>query len=204
MRPVIFDRCWFTLFLVIAGAFALLEAGQVAAQGGLVADLTGPVLTAADAPHSTTSRSDSRSGASVDASEEQRQVVAARLRVAQRALPASHTPDAPEPTSREVELLKQQELILSQQEAVKERQKELARTRAEVEARLAELRENGPSEPRPFSFLLLENLNDLLAAQADRLEAAHSATEATLEAADRAKKGAEDQGQSLSTCQRSF
>ncbi|MGI9457761.1 MAG: mechanosensitive ion channel domain-containing protein [Aeoliella sp.] len=172
-----------TLRMLLLAALLWAQGRCSSAQDTTPTGVTGPMLTAADAANATAEPSLA----------DEREVLAERLRVAQRALPADDSPDVPEPTSREVELLKQKDLILAQQETAVERRKELGRERGDVEAKLNELRQNGLSEERPFSFLLLETFNDLLAAENHRLEARQSATEAATEAAERAKKGAEDQ-----------
>ncbi len=123
----------------------------------------------------------------------EREEIAERLRVAQRALPEEKKRGAPAPTSREIELLKQKDLTLSQHQAMIERSEELARERTAIEATLGELREQGLHEERPFSFLLLETLNDRLANETDRLEAGGLATEAARVALDRAKNAALEQ-----------
>ena len=143
---------------------------------------TGPLLVAAD----------SAPTAADPTIADQREEVAERLRIAQRQLPdaAKQAEGAPEPTSREVELLKQKDLVLQQTEAADARQAELERERTDVEARLDDLRENGLSEERPYSFLLLEQLQDSLDAELDRQESRQAAVTASTEALERAKEQA--------------
>ncbi|MCO6047689.1 mechanosensitive ion channel [Aeoliella sp. ICT_H6.2] len=145
----------------------------------------GPLLKAADqdvTPPEQTSIAD------------QREEVAERIRVAQRSLPesADNNQQTPEPTSREVELLKQKDLVLQQREASQQLKDELVEDRAEVQEQLDDLRQNGPQAEKPYSFLYLESLNDSLAAERDRLESRTAATNASRESLERAKSAAED------------
>lgn len=144
----------------------------------------GPLLTAANEPaeHSEPTVAD------------QREQVAERLRVAQRSLPQADTKnaEAPEPTSREVELLSQNDLVLQQQQAAEQRRSELERDREDAQAQLDSLRQNGPEAEPPYSFLRLESLNDALIAQESRLESREAAYQASREALQNAKEMAED------------
>jgi len=145
--------------------------------------VTGPYLTAADSPSPVE-----------PTLQQELDQTATRLRLAQRSLPESEeqSEDAPEPTSREVELLKQKDLVLQQLQAGESRAKQLAQERTDLQARLDDLRQNGPSEERPYSFMLLESLNDSLAAETDREQARQAASKAALESLERAKKTADD------------
>lgn len=145
--------------------------------------ISGPFLAPADSPTEVP-----------PTLEQQREETASRLRLAQRALPDSdeQTEGTPEPTSREVDLLKQKDLVLQQLQASEGRTTELERERTDLEAKLDDLRQNGPSEERPYSFMLLETLNDSLAAETDREQARQAAVKAALEALDRAKRAAAD------------
>lgn len=167
-------------------AAALLVAAVSLPARAQVAATAGPLLLAAD-------RSEEQPPATTVA--EQRADVAQRLRLAQRALPDSDAREsAPQPTSREVELLKQKDLVLQQQEAAEDRRLELQRERVEAKAQLDQLHQNGPDAERPYSFLLLESLNDSLAAEQDRLEARAAASKASSEALERARDVADAAG----------
>lgn len=164
---------------------ALLAVAVLPAARAQVAATAGPLLLAADRPQESPPPTVAQ----------QREEVAERIRLAQRSLPDSEAEEgAPQPTSREMELLKQKDLVLQQQEAAEERRDELGRERVEAKARLDQLHQNGPDAERPYSFLLLESLNDSLAAEQDRLEAREAASKASAEALSRARDVADTAG----------
>ncbi len=130
---------------------------------------------------------------------QQRKEVADRLRVAQRQLEvqkenknAPENAEATEKLSREVGNLKQLEVVLSQQQAAEERRAEAEKQERDLEAGLKELRAKGPSEPKPYSFLIRDQLRDELFAEAARKEAIQATVEATTEARSRAKTSLEE------------
>ena len=130
---------------------------------------------------------------------QQRKEVADRLRVAQRQLEvqkenknAPENAEATEKLSREVGNLKQLEVVLSQQQAAEERRAEAEKQERDLEAGLKELRAKGPSEPKPYSFLIMDQLRDELFAEAARKEAIQATVEATTEARSRAKTSLEE------------
>lgn len=170
----------------IASLTAVLAAAQWAVCLGEAPVVAGPLLVAAEQAVTPTPEEQTLA--------EERQEVAERLRVAQRSLPEPDTGDqqTPEPTSREVELLKQKDLVLQQREAAEQFKKELEESRAEVQRQLDNLRQNGPDAEKPYSFLYLESLNDSLAAEHDRLKSREAATQASKESHERAKTVAED------------
>lgn len=96
----------------------------------------------------------------------------------------------------ERELLKFAGLAYAQQEAVELLSKELVQRKADVQARLQALRSVGPDEPKPYSFLLLDQLRDDLAAEAarhDSLEAEITAATSLLESVRRSHEKNEQQ-----------
>jgi potassium efflux system protein len=134
----------------------------------------------------------------------QRAQVAAELKTAQAALDAA-TKDgqpAPENLTREVELLGRLDLTLGQALAAVESETELKQSKAQLTADLDNLRTKGPSEPRPYRFLLLDGLRDQLETEdsrdqslADAAQAAQAALEsakATYEEKERARRQAKD------------
>lgn len=175
-------RCGAFLAAVVGLLAATISSSLAVAESPPPA-AAGPYLTAADAP--------ATGGPTLQQELDQ---TAARLRLAQRSLPNADEgeEDTPEPTSREVELLKQKDLVLQQIQAGEGRAEELAQERADLKAELDDLRLNGPSEERPFSFMLLESLNDSLAAELDREQAREAASKAALESLERAKRSADD------------
>src|SRR5262249_37101238 len=87
-----------------------------------------------------------------------------RIAVAQRTLDSLHDapPDNPqlEATLREIELLKQLDALDAQLESADESRREAESGKADVERKLSELRQRGPDESRPYSFLLLDHVRD--------------------------------------------
>jgi small-conductance mechanosensitive channel len=71
----------------------------------------------------------------------------------------------------ELEFLETLDGIYAQQQARLEQRLELQTDKKKADDSLASLRKFGPSEAKPYSFLLLENLRDALAAEEDHLEA---------------------------------
>lgn len=108
---------------------------------------------------------------------EQRTQVETELGAAKAALAVADS-DANAPKDhlqREVALLTEINLSLGQQLAALERRDELRTVDDQIKQDLARLRSNGPTEPRPFRFALLESIRDQLATAADR-EANSAAT----------------------------
>lgn len=82
---------------------------------------------------------------------------------------ATH-PDAaiPDHLIRARELYTYLDLVYAQQQAAAELHAELLRRKATTEDQLETLRQIGPEEPQPYSFLLLDDLRDQLAVAQDR------------------------------------
>jgi potassium efflux system protein len=126
--------------------------------------------------------------------------IAKRLADVERAIATfqSRQPQAnlPSDLQLERELLKFAGLAYAQQEAVELLSKELVQRKADAEARLQALRSVGPDEPKPYSFLLLDQLRDDLAAEAarhDSLEAEITAATSLLESVRRSYEKNEQQ-----------
>lgn len=121
-----------------------------------------------------------------------RQDVAQRIVAAQRALdtvkaeaPAESKPN--EQLSHEVELLKQLDMLYAQLKSAQDLRDETESNRVEVEKKLATLRQEGPVEKRPYSFLLLDSLRDSLSTQQSRAKTIEAALAASAESLNRAK-----------------
>ncbi|NIP84709.1 MAG: mechanosensitive ion channel [Planctomycetales bacterium] len=124
----------------------------------------------------------------------QRQEISERLHVAQRQLDVekekdvvSQNAEVTESLSREVGNLKQLEVLLAQQQAAEERKAAAEKQKVELEMRVDQLRQRGPSEPRPYSFLLLDQLRDELVAESARKDAVQATVDTTAEAVRRAE-----------------
>ncbi|MCA9100717.1 MAG: mechanosensitive ion channel [Pirellulales bacterium] len=90
-------------------------------------------------------------------------------RVQEQATPESA--DAAKLAAAELETLKQLDAIYAQQQAATERAAALAATSEEVRQQKAQLSDTLESEPKPYSFLLLEQLRDELTTLRGRVEA---------------------------------
>ncbi|MDH3718808.1 MAG: mechanosensitive ion channel, partial [Planctomycetota bacterium] len=130
---------------------------------------------------------------------QERKEIAERLRVAQRQLEAekkkedeSETAEAREDLAQQVGNLKQVEVLLAQQQAAEERRAAAEKQNLELESSLKEFRAGGPTEPKPYSFLLLDQLRDELVAETARKDAVQATVETTAEALLRAKAALED------------
>ncbi len=74
-------------------------------------------------------------------------------------------------TDDEREFLETLDAVYAQQQGRLEQREELQTEKATAEKELASLRKFGPTEAKPYSFLLLENLRDELAAEEDHQDA---------------------------------
>lgn len=124
----------------------------------------------------------------------ERREIAEKVRVAQRTLDSANETSkqsnakAPVRLQREVDLLKQLDVTLAQLEAAKSQQAELQARLSDLMGQLEAVREIGPSEERPYSFLLLDHLRDELAARQSRTETLQAAAANTQQAVTRAKE----------------
>jgi potassium-dependent mechanosensitive channel len=118
--------------------------------------------------------------------------VTQRLEAAQQDLDAAKqaaTPDSRliEQLSNEVEMLKQLDALCAELESSDDSRKELEVARADSEKKLADLRQEGLSEPRPYSYLMLDGLRDALATQESRGKEIDDAVAAASEELEHAK-----------------
>ncbi|HEX3726892.1 MAG TPA: hypothetical protein VHV08_11645, partial [Pirellulales bacterium] len=116
-----------------------------------------------------------------------------RVLLAQRTLDAmrqSHADQSPtgEQIAREVDLLKQLDTLYAQRQSAIESQQELRANQTDLNEQLAKLRERGPSEERPYSFLLLDGLRDKLVTEKDSAESIADAVRAAADELEHAKK----------------
>ena len=183
----------FTLHLVAASS--LLVGTYVRAQDSP----GGPTLRA---PRLSTVRVDSNI-APIPERQESTTVQHAKLqhqiRVAQNKLKeqqadqtATEKPKKSKETSRELELLKQQDDLLSQQHTLAERTKQLEGEKTTVDEELKRVKSEGIEEEPPFSFLLLERLESSVATQSERTEAAKNSVDSAKENLSRAKEVAKE------------
>ena len=125
--------------------------------------------------------------------EQKRQEVAKQLRLAQKALEAAETaandPNAkpPEKLTREMELLKQLDLVLAQQRAAEELGRELESTQAELQGKIESARLSDIGEQGVSSFLVLDELRDEVAGEIARRDSFSIAVTTATEALARAK-----------------
>ncbi len=107
---------------------------------------------------------------------------AKELELSEKALKNATTNDREAPVLQlAVDLLQRTDLVYGQQLAALERKIELDRSRTELEESLTVLRASGPSEERPYSFLLLDSLRDELTTETAKSE---NVTEAISSAKD--------------------
>jgi small-conductance mechanosensitive channel len=103
-----------------------------------------------------------------------RKVVAGQIAALTSQRDASATDADPTDVSAaedELEFLETLDGVYAQQQARFEQRLELQSDKKKADESLAALRKFGPSEAKPYSFLLLESLRDALAAEEDREEA---------------------------------
>jgi len=178
-------RAWYRLFLTCA-VVACCTA-EMQAQLPILNHANGDVTPTSQ---STTNGPESRSEAPLPSKREE---VAEQLRVAQRTLESAKDSSdqanakPPERLQREVELLKQLEGAVAQLEVAKKENVDQQTRLGDFQTQLETVRANGPPEPRPYSFLLLDHLRDDLVARQARTEAVELAAVSASEAVTRAK-----------------
>ena len=115
------------------------------------------------------------------------------LRIAQKAIEKEKEvgdaaePAVPDATTREIELRTQLGYTLDQLKSATERETQLTDHVAQITAELNALRTAGPKEPRPFTFPLLEQVRDELAAENLRGESAKAVRSTSQESWNKAK-----------------
>ncbi|MBI2479358.1 MAG: hypothetical protein HYV60_12220, partial [Planctomycetia bacterium] len=179
-------RYWFT-FLLLCAALTLVSVDLHAQP---------PILNAANGEVTPIAESASRGieTPTETPSPTKREQVAEELRVAQRTLDSAKQSSEeskakpPERLQREVELLKQLDVIVAQHEAAKTEHNDQQTRLSDLDAQLAIVRETGPPEQKPYSFLLLDNLRDELAARQTRTETVEAAVTSATEAVLRARQ----------------
>ncbi|MEO8494453.1 MAG: mechanosensitive ion channel domain-containing protein [Planctomycetota bacterium] len=130
----------------------------------------------------------------VAAGPSKREQVAEDLRVAQRTLDSAkqtseeNNAPPPERLQLEVELLKQLDVVVAQFESAKTEHKDQETRLSDLEAQLATVRETGPPEEKPYSFLLLDHLRDDLTARKDRTKAVEATVANATDAIARTKQ----------------
>ena len=124
---------------------------------------------AASSPITFSAETESTEPAEVAPAERMEQIKALKeefakeLDLAEKALKNATTNDREAPVLQlAVDLLQRTDLVYSQQITALNRKIEIDRLKNELEENLKVLRANGPSEERPYSFLLLDGLRDEL------------------------------------------
>lgn len=136
-----------------------------------------------------------------DSTQTKREEIADKLRVAQRTLDTAketseqNNTKPPERLQREVELLKQLEVVVAQLEAAKTEHADLKTRLGDLQTQLEAIRDSGPPEEPPYSFLLLDQLRDELAARQARTETVEAAAASAGESVARAKQASETKAQ---------
>ena len=137
------------------------------------------------------------------ASPTKREQVAEELRVAQRTLDSAkqtseeNNVKPPERLQREVELLKQLEVVAAQNEAAKSEYLDQQTRLSDLDAQLAIVRESGPPEENSSSFLFLDHLRDDLATRQTRTATVDAGSASATEAIARAKLALETKEQAF-------
>lgn len=156
-------------WLLLAGL--LLSGSSIATRAQAQLPLVEAIRPAAKSTDDSAKQEQAESALDVDA---KRVEVARRLSLAQKTLDSAaaasseNGAQAPEKLSREVELLKQRELVLDQIKTADGQLNELEEKKAELIGELEALRSGG--EPAPTSFLKIDQLRDELATEVARKE----------------------------------
>ena len=153
-----------------------------------------PILNAPNGDIGASDTETTEQAAQVEEPPTAREEVAEKLRVAKRALDsAKETSEQsnvkpPERLQREVELLKQLEVTIAQRDSAKSQHADLQTRLSDLKGQLESVRDVGPSEEKPYSFLLLDHLRDDLKARKDRADTLQAESDATQKAVVSAKE----------------
>lgn len=156
-----------------------------------------PTLTAADpvVPMPTSEESNNERSSSETSLPQRQAEVVEQIRLAQKELeqqqsqaPSEDKPKKSKQSTEEIELLKQLNDLIAQQETLAERTKQLETELAATEEELKKVQTEGIEEKPPFSFLLLESLQDSVTTQTERAEAAKNSIESAKDNLSRAKE----------------
>jgi potassium efflux system protein len=134
--------------------------------------------------------------------ETRRKLIVDELRLAQRTLEAAEEASAegvkpPEKLQHEVKLLKQLDAIVAQLEAAKTREQDLQAKLADLRGHLETIRSSGPLESKPYSFLLLDHLQDELVTRQARIVIDKATLADSKQAVIRAKENLESEQKAL-------
>lgn len=92
----------------------------------------------------------------------------------------------------ELEFLEALDGVLGQQQARFEQRQELLAEKKQADTELESLRKFGPAEPKPYSFLLLENLRDELSAEEEQEESLATELNAAEQLSETAQENFDD------------
>ena len=130
--------------------------------------------------------------------DQKRNDLAERLRLAQRSLDVAKDTvrdgapaPPPERLTREVELLKQLDIIIAQQQTEVANGKELATRQADVTGQLETVLAQGPQEKPPYSFLMVDKLREEVATLEKRTSSVDDAVNAAHDNVAKANVAAE-------------
>ncbi len=183
------DRFQLVVICVVAFCFA----AETNAQPPILNAANGEILES-DAQHILPTASKPATPPQPESSTVKREEITEKLRVAQLTLDsATETSEQthqkpPERLQREVELLKQLDVVIAQQQSAKAEHADRETRLVDFEAQLAALRENGPQEEKPYSFLVFDHLKDELMSKQSRTESVAAGLAGATEDVVRAKQ----------------
>jgi small-conductance mechanosensitive channel len=109
------------------------------------------------------------------------------------AAPSKGQPSPAEPTSEdELDLLESLDLVYIQQQATGDERSALEAEKKKLVQEAESLHTLGPAEPKPYSFLLLEDIRDQLGAEDDRAESIHTNLASAQDMLQTAREGFEE------------
>ncbi len=188
-------RFWLQMFLLLAALFCWTV--ELRAQPAVLNAANGEVTPIAG---SATGGAKSKPDATSPTKREQ---LAEELRVAQRTLDSAkqsseeNNSQPPEQLQLDVELLKQLKVVEDQLASAKKEYGDQETKLTDWEADLARVRETGPDEEKPYSFLLLDHLRDDLTARQARTATVEATVTNATEAVTRAQQTLETKQQAL-------
>jgi len=131
-------------------------------------------LSRVGAQEATAKPLDSTAKSAIDEVSAKRKALAAEIATLQKQSggnAADSDPTDVSTTEDELEFLETLDGVYSQQQARLEQRQELQQEKKKADEELESLHKFGPTEPKPYSFLLLEGLRDELAAEEDHEDA---------------------------------
>ena len=151
-----------------------------------------PPLLAAETASDSVTEVDQKNAILPDQLASHRQEIARRLEALQKALKTTQgdgdSDQPPESINRQIAVLKQLDVLAAQRQAVQATAEELAVRHREVKVELESVQASGPTEHKPYSFLLLDRLQDELGSKREHSNMMNAAVRAAADSLERSRQ----------------